>query len=172
MATLRLAVVGFLDELLAEAEEGLPARRGDLLVVEVPLEGVGGGHGLGARLKPGAPLPNDVPLDGGEVVGAGKGLPDGGVVDAVLEFLREADGEADDGVVEVVALDGLDDAGGGVEVVLFEVDVDGNEAAGVDWDELEVGEAGAAGLRGSMSTRQNPLGSRSSPKSMRWRLPL
>ena len=145
-------VVGLLqflsDEGVGVGEEGLGAVGVGVADGEVEAHGVGGGEAsAGLRGYAGAAGADYVALDGGYVVGVLEGGADFGLTEARLQLLRQADADPDYGLVYVLAGDGFEDGDGRVVGLGGDIDVDGDEGAGLDGLEVEGSETLALGPR-------------------------
>ena len=113
--------------------------------MEVAVQELGGGHSLGVgAVEAGSGAFGGLAGYGGYVVGGREGGADFGVGEQGFEAGGHLDVEFDYGVLDVVAgYLGYDGFGGGC-FAFAELGVDGEEAAGVDGVEAEVGHAVAA----------------------------
>jgi hypothetical protein len=127
------------NEFLCVLEEGILPPGVGVATLEVAREdregveitGSGGGEASVA-------LVGDLGLDGGDMVGGREGVMD--FADSELGGLLcgKGDAEADDGVVNGVVLDGVEDLASGIEVSRGNVNVDGGEGSGVYFMEAEI----------------------------------
>ena len=99
--------------------------------------------GLGG--EPGAAGTHHVAVDSGDVVRIAQGIADVGLTELRLQLFGELDADADDGIIHMLAGDGVQDALRGI-VAETDLGVYSDEGPGVHGVEVEAGESRALGF--------------------------